>query len=570
MLPVTDDQTGTAGPVRVLLVDHDRRGALLLAEMLRARWTEGLVIANAERFEDALRELIEYGASCVLLSIHNADDLGPLAYMHTSVPDIPIIVVADRAEEDLGLSAMRAGAQDYLVRNELNADMLGRAISYAVERNRSEVRLAHQALHDPLTGLPNRALFLDRLAVALDRSQRTGAGLAVFFLDIDNFKTINDSRGHAAGDRLLEEMADRLRTMLRPMDTVARFGGDEFTFLFEELASEREALLIAERISHTVGSPIRLDDGEASITVSMGIAMAGGPGVAAETVIREADAAMYRAKARGRARYELFDESLRQRGMERIELEAQLRAAIERSELRVHYQPKVALNGSSRLVGFEALVRWDHPQRGLIAPGEFMPLAETTGLVLPIGEYVLEQSLSELARWRKTKPDVTLSVNLSARQLGDAGLAAALVHALDASGNDAGAVCLEISESALVGDLEIGRQLLHRLKATGITLAIDDYGTGHTSLSSLKRLPVDAIKIHESFVDDLGSDPDQASIVNAIVELAHALGFGTVAEGVETTVQLEQLRRLGCDGAQGFLFGRPAPAAEAEALLDRS
>jgi diguanylate cyclase (GGDEF)-like protein len=570
MLAVTDDQAGTEGPERVLLVDLDTRGALLLTELLRARWSEGLVIANAERFEDAARELIEYGASCVLLSIHSAADLAPLAYMHTSVPDIPIVVVADRADEAMALSAMRSGAQDYLIRNELNPDMLGRAIAYAVERNRSEIRLAHQALHDPLTALPNRALFLDRLAVALDRSQRTGSCLAVFFLDIDNFKTVNDSLGHAAGDRVLEGMADRLRTMLRPMDTVARFGGDEFTFLFEELASEREALLIAERVSHTVGFPIRLEDGEAAITVSIGIAMAGGPGVAAETVIREADAAMYRAKANGRSRYELFDDTLRQRGMERIEMESALRRALERSELRVHYQPKVSLNGTSRLEGFEALVRWEHPERGLIAPGEFMPLAETTGLVMPIGEYVLEQALGELARWRETKPDVTLSVNLSARQLGDTGLAPGLARALDASGNDPGAVCLEISEGSLIGDLELSRQVLHRLKATGITLAIDDYGTGHTSLSSLKRLPVDAIKIHESFVDELGSDPDQAPIVNAIVELAHALGFGTVAEGVETAVQLEQLRRLGCDGAQGFLFGRPAPAAETEALLDRS
>jgi EAL domain-containing protein (putative c-di-GMP-specific phosphodiesterase class I) len=358
-------------------------------------------------------------------------------------------------------------------------------------------------------------------------------------------------------------------TMLRPMDTVARFGGDEFTFLFEELASEREALLIAERINQTVRIPIMLEDEEASITVSLGIAMARGPGVA-ETVIREADAAMYRAKSHGRARYELFDESLRQRGMERIALEAALRGAIERSELRVHYQPRVSLNGSSRLIGFEALVRWEHPERGLIAPSEFMPLAERTGLVLPIGEYVLDQALHELAGWRETKPEMTLSVNLSPRQLGDAGLASALAGALDASGNDPAAVCLEISEDSLGGELGDPRQVLHRLKATGITLAIDDYGTGHTSLSTLKRLPIDAIKIHESFVDDLGSDPEEASVVNAIVELAHALGFGTVAEGVETAAQLDQLRRLGCDGAQGFLFGRPASAEDAGVLLSRS
>jgi diguanylate cyclase (GGDEF)-like protein len=567
---VTDDQGGTEGLTRVLLIDQDRRSAILIAEMLRAGWKAGLVIAQVDRLDDAARELVEYGASCVLLAIRGTEDVEPLAYMHTSIPDVPIVVVADGSDERLGLSAMRAGAQDYLVKSELTPALLRRAVAYAIERNRSDVRLSHQALHDTLTGLPNRALFLDRLEVALDRSQRTGAGLAVFFLDIDNFKTVNDSLGHAAGDRLLEGVAERLRAMLRPMDTVARFGGDEFTFLFEELESEREALLIAERISHTVGLPMRLEDDDASITVSIGIAMAGGLGVGAEVVIREADAAMYRAKARGRSRYELFDESLRQRGMERIEMEVALRGAIERSELRVHYQPKVSLRGASRLVGFEALVRWDHPERGLIAPAEFMPLAERTGLVLPIGEFVLERALHELTRWRATRPEVTLSVNLSARQLKDTGLAASLVRAMEASGNDPAAVCLEISERALTEQPEIALQVLHRLKADGVTLAVDDYGTGNTSLASLRRLPVDTIKIDESFVGELGGDAEQASIVSSIVELGQALGFGTVAEGVETAGQLEQLRRLGCEGAQGFLFGRPAPADEAEALLDRS
>ena len=554
----------------MLLVGHDTPDANLISEMLRSSWAEGLVIAYAERFKDAARELHDHGASCALLSIHGTDDVQSLAYLRSTAPDVPIIVVSDRADEEVALRALRTGAQDFLVKNEVNPILLRRAISYAIERNRTKVRLAHQALHDALTGLPDRELFLDRLAVALDRSQRTGTALAVLFLDVDNFKRVNDTLGHAAGDRLLEGLAERLRMTLRPMDTVARFGGDEFTFLFEELASEREAMLIAERISRTVALPIMLEEGETAVTVSIGISLARGSSLAAETVIREADAAMYRAKARGRSRYELFDESLRQRGMQRIELETALRNAIDRSELRVHYQPKVSLSDPWSLTGFEALVRWEHPERGLIGPSEFLPLAEETRLVVPIGAYVFEQALRQLTRWRETMPDVTISVNLSARQLEDTGLASTLASSIEASGNDPQALCLEIAESALMDDSEAALQALHRFKAAGLTLAIDDYGTGHSSLSGLKRLPVDTIKIHQSFVGSLGNDPEQALILRAIVDLAHALGLDTIAEGVETDDQLSQLRGLGCDRAQGFLFGSPVPVDEAEALLARA
>ncbi len=306
--------------------------------------------------------------------------------------------------------------------SDLNPSILRRSVLAAIERKRSESQLAHRALHDELTGLPNRALFLDRLGVALDRSRRTSASVAVLFLDVDNFKEVNDSLGHAAGDRVLASLAERLRAMLRPMDTVARFGGDEFTFLFEELASEREVVLIAERISRTTSAPIRLEDGEVTVTVSIGIAMVGDPNIPPETMIREADAAMYRAKELGRSRYELFDEASRTRAMERLELEAALRLAVERSELQVHYQPKVSLDAAPAVTGFEALVRWQHPDRGLLAPDQFLPLAEETGLMLPIGEFVLDQALRQLARWRALNPALTMSVNLSSRQLEDAGL----------------------------------------------------------------------------------------------------------------------------------------------------
>jgi diguanylate cyclase (GGDEF)-like protein len=386
----------------------------------------------------------------------------------------------------------------------------------------------------------------------------------VVFLDVDNFKQINDSLGHAAGDALLVGLATRLRTMLRPMDTVARFGGDEFIFLFEDLADEREVVVVAERIIQVAQLPIALEAGETSITVSMGIAMVTDPAIAPDTVIREADAAMYRAKEHGRARYELFDEASRHRAIERIELESALRMAIEESQLCVHYQPAFSLRDDRGVVGLEALVRWRHPERGLVSPREFIPLAEETGLMLPIGQYVLEQVLRRLPGWLAHRPDVTVSVNLSFRQLEDIGLVSMLAAQVRATGVDPGALCLEITESA-VTKTAIGT--LEGLRALGLHLAIDDFGTGSSSLSNLRRLPVDSLKIHESIVSELGSNPRERPIVAAVVELGHALGLKVLAEGVETEVQIEELRALGCDGAQGFLLGRPVPEEDVEALL---
>jgi diguanylate cyclase (GGDEF)-like protein len=566
------DVLGSGEQARVLLIEDDPGTAMLIGAMLRAAWGEGLVLVHAERFSDATQELLDRGASCVLLELAVDDDkpLDRLDQLRNAAPEVALVALTDRADEALALDAIRVGAQDCLVKADLNPARLRRAVSHAIERKRSEVRLAHQALHDPLTALPNRALFLDRLGVALDRSRRTSASVAVLFLDVDNFKEINDSMGHAAGDKVLASLGERLRTMLRPMDTVARFGGDEFTLLFEDLASEREVVLIADRISRTAANPIVLDGGEASITVSIGIAMVSDPAIPAETVIREADVAMYRAKELGRSRYELFDEASRQRATDRLELEAELRRALERSELRVHYQPEVSLDASGGVVGFEALVRWEHPQRGLIAPREFIPLAEETGIVVAIGQFVLEQALHQIASWRRSRPRLTMSVNLSARQLEDTGLSSMLASAIDAAGSSPDALCLEITETTVARNPEAMIRALNGLKAVGVTIAIDDYGTGSSLLSSLRRLPIDVLKIHESFVRGLGTDPGETTIVGAVVELAHALGLGVVAEGVETEAQLTQLRELGCDSAQGYLFSPAVPEEEAHALLTRT
>jgi diguanylate cyclase (GGDEF)-like protein len=542
---------------------------MLIGEMLRAAWPQGLVIAHAQHFADATQELIDHGATCVLLDIA-ADDTDPLSslqHLRSAASDVPVIVLSDRADEEFGLAAVKAGAQDFLRASELNPVLLARAVRYAVERKRSEVDLAHQALHDPLTGLPNRALFIDRLTVALDRSRRTGAPVAVLFLDVDNFKQINDSMGHAAGDLLLTVLADRFHAMLRPMDTVARFGGDEFTFLFEELESEREAVLIADRISRTANQPLVLGDGEMNVAVSIGIAIVTDPSVAPDTVIRDADAAMYRAKERGGSRFELFDESSRNRATERLELEEALRQAVERSELRVHYQPQVSLNGDTGLSGFEALVRWEHPERGLIDASEFVSLAESTGLIVPIGLWVLGQALRQVSRWRETRPGVTVSVNLSARQLADPALPANLATAIRDSGADPGVLYLEVTEDAVEKDPELAGRMLAAFDQLGVKLVVDDFGTGHSSLQSLRHLPLEEIKIHPSFVSGLGANPDDAALLGALVELGHALGVTVIAEGVETDTQLAHLRDLGCDGAQGYLFSRPLPEEGVLALL---
>jgi diguanylate cyclase (GGDEF)-like protein len=556
-------------PVRALIVTPDRRAAALIGEMLQATWSDGLVVAQARQLSDATHELLDDTATCVLLDLsERTERIAAVEQIRTAAPDVPIVVLSDEADESEAVEAVKAGAQDYLVRGELSPALLRRALMYAIERKRLEAQLSHRALHDTLTGLPNRALFLDRLGVALDRSRRNNASIAVLFLDVDNFKQINDSLGHAAGDRLLSGLADRLQSMLRPMDTVARFGGDEFTFLFEELANEREVMLIAERIGRAVSPPIHLEEGDTSVTVSIGISLVTDPTMAAEAVIREADAAMYRAKQQGRARYELFDEASRQRALERLELESALRHAVARGELRVHFQPRLSLAaGGSRLVGVEALLRWQHPERGMLAPAEFIELAEDAGLMLPIGQYVLAHSLHKLAGWREQRPDLTLSINVSPRQLEDMSFVTALKNQLAVAGVDPRAVTLDITERATSRNPDISTRAVQALKALGVRIAIDDFGTGSSSLASLKQLSIDTIKIHESLVGGLGRDPGEAPLVRAVIDLGHALGVEVVAEGVENDAQLEQLRALGCDAAHGFLLGRPVPEEDVAALL---
>lgn len=437
------------------------------------------------------------------------------------------------------------------------------------ERRAIEEQLVREALHDRLSGLPNRALLLDRLTQGLGALRRHGTSLAVLFIDIDHFKVINDSLGHEAGDEVLIEVARRLESAMRPGDTVGRFGGDEFVVLCEALDHPAQALVVASRLQAALNEPVVVHDAEFVITVSIGIALPVSSADDAGALLRDADAAMYRAKQNGRARSVLFAEVMRAEAMDRLETETQLRRALTDNQLRVHYQPLVDVTGGS-LVGMEALVRWQHPTRGLVAPNDFIAIAEETGLVIPLGEWVLERACEQLVSWQRDHPQhgqLSMAVNLSGVQVGSADLSERLDAILERTGVRRSSIELEITESVLMRTAEDTMKVLSDLKALGVRLSVDDFGTGYSSLSYLKRYPVDTLKIDRSFVDGLGRDPEDSAIVEAIQALALSLGMTTIAEGVEEEIQLVELRRLGCTSAQGFLFSKPKPAEELVELL---
>jgi diguanylate cyclase (GGDEF)-like protein/PAS domain S-box-containing protein len=437
------------------------------------------------------------------------------------------------------------------------------------ELRSAEEDIRYQALHDSLTGLPNRTLLLDHLDHARTRS---GKQVAVLLLDLDHFKLVNDGFGHAAGDALLIEIAPRLREALRPGDIVGRLGGDEFVVLLTEVADERVAIEVAERIVASLRRPFLLEGIEHFVTVSIGIAMAGGGDRAQPaSLIRDADAALYRAKDRGRGRYEVFDRAMRVRTLERLSLENDLRRALDRAELRVHYQPVVSLRERS-ILGVEALVHWEHPERGLVEPQEFIPIAEESGLIGPIGEWVMNEACRQASAWHAASPDappLAVSVNLSARQITQRDIAGTVARALRDTGLNPQCLCLEITETVVLDDSDAASQSLRSLLALGVGMVLDDFGTGYSSLAYLTRLPIQGLKIDRSFIDGLDSSARSTAIVTAIVRMAEALSIEVTAEGVETVRQIEELQRLGCDRAQGFCFARPLPASEITELLVR-
>ena len=438
------------------------------------------------------------------------------------------------------------------------------------ERKQADDRIKSLAYHDTLTGLPNRALLNDRLSLAVAQSHRARQKLAVLFLDIDRFKVVNDSLGHALGDRLLQETASRLTASVREGDTVARLGGDEFVVLLPGLQRPVEAARVAEKVLLALRQPWVIDGQERSVTASAGISIYPDDGGDAETLVKNADTALYRAKEQGRDRYQLFTPSMNAGACERLALENGLRRALAQGELRVHYQPLLDL-ASGRIFGVEALLRWQDPERGLLVPAaDFMALAELTGLIVPMGPLVLHAACAQARAWQEhSHPELRVSVNLSARQLAQPELPGQVEAALLESGLAPRFLELEVTENSISQNPEAARETLGRLKALGVRITIDDFGVGHTVLGTLKRLPIDALKIDRSFVRGLVDDPDDAAVASAVIALAHSLKLQVVAEGVETEEQRAFLAAHRCDRIQGHLFSEPVPPEACEALLAR-
>jgi diguanylate cyclase (GGDEF)-like protein/PAS domain S-box-containing protein len=435
------------------------------------------------------------------------------------------------------------------------------------ERKRAEDRIKELAFHDALTGLPNRVLFHDRLAVAVAQALRQPRRLAVLYLDLDRFKVINDSLGHSTGDELLRGVAERLRASVREGDTVARLGGDEFTVLVAGLATDEDTLKIAHKILEAIRLPFRIDERDLYVTTSIGIALYPADGLDAETLVRNADTAMYRAKDQGRDHCQLYTAAMNSRALERLSLESRLRQALQNEELTVHYQPVVDLT-TGTVRGAEALLRWRHPELGLMQPSEFIPLAEASGLIVGIGDWVLRQACARMKTWRDGGfGGLTVAVNISTRQFQQADLVARVTRALADTGLDPSALDLEITETNAMQNAEASVVALGGLKALGVRIALDDFGTGYSSLSYLKRFPIDSIKLDQSFVHDVTTDADNAAIAATIIAMAHTMELAVVAEGVETEDQLAFLRRHGCDRMQGHLLSPALPAEDFERFL---
>lgn len=441
------------------------------------------------------------------------------------------------------------------------------------ELKEAERQIYRQAFHDSLTSLPNRALFMEHLIMALKRSKRRdGYASALLYLDIDRFKLVNDSLGHTVGDKLLVAFSEKIKLCLREEDTVSRLGGDEFAILLEDVGDSNYATLVAERIQQTLQEPFKLGDHEVFAPASFGIVLNIGDYDQPEDVIRDADSAMYHAKEMGKAQFKIFDRTLHEKALNLLQLETDLRKAIEKNEFEVYYQPIVSV-GSHSILGFEALIRWNHPQQGVVMPDSFIPVAEETGLIIPIGRWVMQQACTDLKRWRDEiglDQDFFISVNISGRQFSHPNLVADIQTILWETKLPPELLKLEVTETVLMKDAELAIHSLERLRQIGVRIVMDDFGTGYSSLSHLQRLPIDTLKVDKGFVSRVNEHPsDNKNIVEAIVSLAHKLNLIVVAEGVETEIQHSFLSTLNCQLAQGYLFARPLSQAKSEELVRR-
>lgn len=543
----------------VLLIEDNLGDALLIKALLDEVAGNPVCIEHVTSLEAGLARVVETGFDAVITDLHLPDSEGvdTLRQLFTVAESVPIVVMTHCENNPFALDLLKHGAQDYLVKGQSDGPLIIKTIRYAIERKEADQHFAYLSHYDKLTGLANRELFRDRLQQAMARAERNHRLVALLFLDLDRFKSVNDTLGHLAGDELLVQVAGRLKTCVRKADTIARLGGDEFTVILEGLEDPGDAEVVCRKIIDTLADPLVVQSHEIYVTTSIGVTFFPSDDQELVGLLRNADAAMYRAKEEGRNKYHLFTADLSARAVNRMGIESALRHAVERDELYLCYQPKVHVE-TGQILGAEALLRWNNPQRGLVSPAEFIPVAEETGLIVPIGEWVLRRACVDALRWQQLGfGEISVAVNLSPRQFRHGDLPTMVRSVLDEVGMAPDLLDLEITESLLMDDTEASQISLNELKQLGLRIYLDDFGTGYSSLAYLKKFPIDGLKIDRSFIRDLPGDSDDEAITRAILALSQALRLRVVAEGVENEFQLEFLRQASCDVVQGFYFAQP-------------
>jgi len=560
----------------LLLIEDNLGDARLLSEMLNEQISFNTQLTRLESMTAAETYLAKHTVDVILLDLGlpDAQGLEVIRRAHAAAPGVPLVVLTGLDDESLAVQALQLGAQDYLIKGQIETRGLLRALRYAIERKSMESaaltmaqQMAHSAEHDFLTGLPNRMLLNDRIGQAITLARRQTRKAAVLFLDLDGFKHINDSLGHPVGDRLLQSIAKRLVGCIRGSDSVSRQGGDEFVVLLLDLERAEDASVTARRMLEAVALPHCVDQHDLHVTASIGVSVYPDDGPDADTLIKNADTAMYQAKENGRRSFQFFKPAMNVRAVERQFIEETLRLALERRELVLHYQPKVNLM-TGAIAGAEALIRWTHPMRGPIAPAQFIPVAEECGLILRIGAWVLREACTQARTWMDAGlPVSSVAVNVSAMEFQDKKFLDGLFAILSETGLDPRFLELELTESVLMKRAESTASILQILRKRGVQVAVDDFGTGYSSLSYLRKFPVDALKIDQSFVRQISADGADTTIVKAVIGMARGLSLRVIAEGVETAEEVAFLRAYRCEEAQGYYFSRPVPAQQFAMLL---
>lgn len=561
----TSPLSGAAGDcLSLLLVGGGPDDRSDIEGMLADAGAGGGAVDCVTHLADAIRAAKDNAYDAVMLNIDGNG--GPSAKSVNTINElldnIPIIILSTEDDQNSALDALSAGAQDFLVRGNMTGPLLVRAVRYAIERKRTEQRLQALLNYDMLTQLPNRELLLDHLTQSIASATRQQTMVALLLLDLDRFKLVNDTLGHAFGDKLLCDVADKVQTCIREGDTLARLGGDEFVVVLTGVRGAQDAAKVASEIIRELSRPIVIEGYEVFVTASIGISLFPNDGLDKNALITNADVAMYRAKEEGRNHFQFYTFGMNATTVERLTLENDLRRALERDELLLHYQPLMDC-ATGEVVGCEALIRWQHPELGLVPPARFISIAEENGLIVPIGDWVLREACRQNKAWIDAGgAPINVSVNLSSRQFHQQSMLKTVTKALDAAKLDARLLTLEITESSLMHDPDDAVATLCLLHNIGIGVSIDDFGTGYSSLGHLKRFPLDSLKIDRAFISDITQNPEDAAIVRAILAMAHSLRLKVVAEGVETEKQLRFLREVGCDEVQGYFFAKPLPAEE--------